>query len=175
MDLAALLSGLSLPDVPALFTDTAAWSVIIGVVSPWVIAFVQQPHWSVRTRKIVAVVAAVVLGTLTSLGTGAFFADGAPVSVLGAVGIVLVASQTSYRNLAQPATGRMRTETATSPKKRRRKRKPPAPAPAPPAEPEPEPATPEPAEDDDPYGGNWHPDAVTVEEILRRNTPPATR
>jgi hypothetical protein len=120
----AELSGL-LPagTVSGLFTDTAALSAIVGVASPWVIAFVQQPQWSTRVRKLVAVAASVVLGTLTSIATGSF-ADG-PVSIGGAIAIVLVASQSTYKSLAQPTAGKMRTEKATSPK-RKRKRKPPA-------------------------------------------------
>lgn len=144
-DWLAELSGL-LPAgaVSGLFTDTAALSAIVGVVSPWVIAFVQQPQWSTRVRKLVAVAASVVLGILTSLATGSF-ADG-PVSIGGAIAIVLVASQSTYKSLAQPTSGRMRTEKATSPKRRKpRKRPPPPPPPEPaPVDPPPPPPAPDP-------------------------------
>jgi hypothetical protein len=156
--------------VSGLFTDTAAFSMIVGVVSPWLIALVQQPQWSTKVRKLVAVAASVVLGVLTSIATGSF-ADG-PVSIAGACAIVLVASQSTYKTLAQPSSGRMRTETATSPKRRRRKRKPTQPPPADGGATRLEDPAPPPPPDEPEYAEPLGPDSVTVEQILRREGRP---
>jgi hypothetical protein len=93
-------------------TDTTGWSVIVGIVMPWLIAVAQQPQWSAPVRKAVAIACSVVGGLLTCLATGAFAAG--PVTVIGACGIVLIASQAIYKTIAKPAVGKMRTELATA-------------------------------------------------------------
>jgi hypothetical protein len=76
--------------------DTATWGLVLGVFLPWVTALVQQPRWSTDTRKLVSIIAAIVGGVLVCLTNGSLD-EGQ--TLLATFATVLVASQTTYRNL----------------------------------------------------------------------------
>lgn len=95
--------------LPAL-SDTATWSVVVGVVMPWLVAVVQQPHWSSTVRTVVAIVCSLVGGVLTCLSTGAF-AHG-PLTIVGACLLVLVASQAVYKRLFPASQAKLEALTS---------------------------------------------------------------
>lgn len=90
--------------------DTTALSLVVGVLAPLLTAVVQQPQWSTRTRRIVAVVVALVLGAATTAVSGQL---GQGSTLLTALAAVLVSSQATYGTLWGAATQRI--EQATSP------------------------------------------------------------
>lgn len=81
------------------YTDTASWALILGVLTPLVVSVVQQPKWPSQLRAVVALVAAVVVGTVTVLANGGFDDTS---GVLGIIALVLVASNTAYATLWKP-------------------------------------------------------------------------
>jgi hypothetical protein len=94
------------------FTDTASWALILGVLTPLVVAVVQQPRWGTRYRAVVAAVAAVIVGVVTVLANGTWQdASG----TLGIIALVLVASNTAYKTLWKPTGVAPLIEAKTSP------------------------------------------------------------
>jgi len=91
--------------------DLTMWSLIVGTLAPLVIALVQQPKWSTRTRTVVGFVGALILGTGTAFFQGDFTGRNITSSVL----IVLVASLSTYKHLWTPAGVAPAVEGATSP------------------------------------------------------------
>ena len=101
----------------AVLSNTETWSLVLGIVMPWLVAVVNRPWWSTRARQWVAVACAVVGGVLVCLSTGALtdLSD-----VVGSCAIVLVASQavygrlfaTSQRTLERRTSGRHRAPEA---------------------------------------------------------------
>lgn len=83
-----------------LLSDTAGWGLLVGLVTPYATAVVQQPGWSGRTKRIVAVAVAVAVGVATCLANGTLL-DGS--TVLGTIAAVLISSQAVYARLARPS------------------------------------------------------------------------
>lgn len=79
-----------------LAADTTGAALLIGVVSPWVIAVVNRPQWSSTVRGVVAIVVSVALGLAVAWQSGAFV-DGW--QVIATCATVLATSQACYRRL----------------------------------------------------------------------------
>lgn len=93
------------------FTDSASWALILGVLSPLLLSVVQQPRWPNSVRAALTAVASVVIGVVTVLANGGLEdASG----VLGIIALVLVASNAAYRNLWKPTGIAPAIERATS-------------------------------------------------------------
>lgn len=91
--------------------NAAAWGLIVGIVTPYVIALVNQPGWTDNLRRVVAIVVSVLVG----LGT-AYFNNDVNFEVgtaLASIAGVLVAAQAVYHNLLKPSAKSV--ERATSP------------------------------------------------------------
>lgn len=93
--------------------DLALWSVIVGFLSPLVIATVQQPQWTSRARALVTFAYSLVAGGLTAY----FGGDLNGKSVVTCVLVVLVAAITTYKGLWQPMGTTDAIENATSPRR----------------------------------------------------------
>lgn len=90
------------------------WALLLGLVTPLATAVVQQPTWPKPLRTAVAVLAALVVGTITVLANGNFnTADW-----FTTVAVCLVAAQTAYHAIWKPAGVARVIELATA---RRRK------------------------------------------------------
>lgn len=95
-------------------TDTASWSLLLGVALPWLVAVVNRPWWPAWAKRGVAIAASIVGGLLVCLSTGAF-QDGSGTTIMGACLTVLIASQAVYGRLFSKSVRRV--EVATSPKR----------------------------------------------------------
>lgn len=94
--------------------DAASWGLIIGVVTPYLVALVNQPSWSDTARRVTAVLVAVAVGLGNAYFNGDI--DFEVETVLASIAAVLVASQTVYRNVLKPLpSGVTALEHATSP------------------------------------------------------------
>ncbi|MER7759483.1 hypothetical protein [Streptomyces sp. NPDC097619] len=96
--------------------DSIVTGSAVGAFLPLLTAIVQRPQWSVLTKKIVAVVTALVAGLLTVAAVGGpeQFQHGLP--TLGTLAAVLAASQSAYDLIWKPTTIAPAIEAATSPK-----------------------------------------------------------
>lgn len=92
-------------------TNLALWSLLVGALTPLVVAVVQQPKWTSRARAIVAVISSIVLGTGTAFFNGTLTGT----TIAASVGTVLVTALTTYRNLWVPTGLVPAIEAATSP------------------------------------------------------------
>ncbi|MYX26737.1 hypothetical protein GTY75_08650 [Streptomyces sp. SID8381] len=75
----------------------------VGAVLPLLTAIVQQPFWSARVKRIVAVVVAGIAGVVTVASTSGLdqFTHGIP--TLGTIGAVLAASQAAHDLVWKPS------------------------------------------------------------------------
>ena len=97
-----------------LINDTSSWSLLLGIVMPYLVAVVNRPWWSGKVRRAVAIAASIVGGLLVCLATGAFTTgDGS--TILGACLLVLISSQTVYAHLLRSSAKKV--EEATSSRK----------------------------------------------------------
>ncbi|MFB8026035.1 MULTISPECIES: hypothetical protein [unclassified Streptomyces] len=89
----------------------------VGSVLPLITAVLQRPEWSVRAKKITAVVVALLagLGTVASVDGLDQFQHGA-LPALATVGAVVAASQSAYDLIWKPLRIAPAIERATSPK-----------------------------------------------------------
>jgi hypothetical protein len=96
--------------------DSLAAGSAVGSLLPLFTAIVQRPEWSVRAKKIVAVVMALVAGAATVASVGGLeqFQHGVP--TLGTFAAVLAASQSTYDLVWKPTSIAPVIESATSPK-----------------------------------------------------------
>lgn len=92
-------------------TDTAAWALIVGFLSPLVIAAVQQPTWSNRIRALVTFLYSVIVGVITAWLNGTL--DGR--AVVSAVLLIFVMAISTYRGLWKETGVTGVIEAATSP------------------------------------------------------------
>lgn len=81
-----------------IITDTATWGTLIGLLSPLLVAFVQQPWWSNQYRQIVAVGVSALLGILTVVASGTFDVQNWLLTLVAVIG----AAQTSYALVWKP-------------------------------------------------------------------------
>ncbi len=97
-----------------ILNDTEAWGLLLGAVTPWATALVQQPHWAKPVRAVVGAVASGIVGIVTVLARG----DIAHAqTALTTVALAVVASKTFYDGLWQHA-GAGALERATAPDRR---------------------------------------------------------
>ncbi|MFD4933434.1 hypothetical protein [Streptomyces virginiae] len=96
--------------------DSIAAGSAVGSLLPLLTAVVQRPGWSVRTKKIVATVTALLAGLVTvgSVGGLEQFQHGLP--TLGTLAAVLAASQAAYDLVWKPTSIAPAIESVTSPK-----------------------------------------------------------
>lgn len=80
-------------------TDAQMWALIVGFLSPLLIAVVQQPRWSNRFRVLVTVVWSAVAGAGTAYFAGEFSGRG----VVSAGLVVCVTAIATYSNLWKPS------------------------------------------------------------------------
>lgn len=97
-----------------LINDTSSWSLLLGVVLPYLVAVVNRPWWSTRVKRAVAVAASIVGGLLVCLATGAF-SSGDGSTILGACLLVLIASQTVYGHLIRASAKKVEEATSRTP------------------------------------------------------------
>lgn len=79
-----------------LAADTTGAALLIGVLSPWIIAIVNRPGWSSQVRGTVAILVSVALGLGVCWQSGTF-TDGW--QLVATCGTVLATSQACYRRL----------------------------------------------------------------------------
>lgn len=92
-------------------TNVQMWAIIVGFLTPLVVALIQQPTWIPAVRAVVGFLAAVVFGT----GTAYFAGDFNGTSWVTGVLLVLVSAISTYKGFWQPTGIAPRIETATSP------------------------------------------------------------
>lgn len=95
--------------VHAALADTTAWSALLGLFTPYLVALVNQPSWPRQVRTGVAIAVSVVVGVATSAANGTFTH---PLSTFGSVAIVLAASQAAYGRLFPAAVAAVERLTA---------------------------------------------------------------
>ncbi|MER6232570.1 hypothetical protein ACFUC2_05240 [[Kitasatospora] papulosa] len=88
----------------------------VGGLMPLITAVVQRPEWSVRNKKIVAAVMALIAGVVTVVSTSGLdqFQHGLP--ALGTIGAVLAVSQSAHDLIWKPSGIAPAIESVTSPK-----------------------------------------------------------
>jgi hypothetical protein len=91
-------------------------AAVIGLFSPFLIALIQRPTWSSKTRAWVTVVVSVVLGIGAAITSGQLAnVELSPLGIMMSVGLVVAASQASYQTLKKTEIVAA-LENATSPK-----------------------------------------------------------
>lgn len=79
--------------------NLALWSAIVGFIMPNVLAVIQQPGWSSRTRSLLAFVAALGAAAGTIYFRGEFNTEDILTSVLA----IVVTAQATYQGLWKPS------------------------------------------------------------------------
>ncbi|ROR42938.1 hypothetical protein [Kitasatospora cineracea] len=97
-----------------ILNDTEAWGLLLGALTPWATALIQQPAWSKPLRAVVGTLLSAIVGTVTVLARG----DIAHAqTALTTIALTVVASKTFYDGLWQH-TGAAALEQATSVERR---------------------------------------------------------
>ena len=81
--------------------DTPSWSLLVGVLTPFLVSIVNQPQWSKPVRQTVAVLVAVALGVIGCLADGSI-SDG--MTVLQVIAVIAVASHAAYKTVLHHVT-----------------------------------------------------------------------
>lgn len=92
-------------------SDAQMWSLIVGFLSPLVIAVIQQPKWSGPIRVLVAVLWSALAGGMTSWLAGDFGGR----SALSCALIVCVTAIATYQQIWRPTRIAPTIEAKTSP------------------------------------------------------------
>jgi hypothetical protein len=71
---------------------TNTWSAVVGFLLPALVAFINRSEWKSWVKAVVALLSAVLVGTVTALLAGSFTGS----SWLQAIGVVFAASQLAY-------------------------------------------------------------------------------
>ena len=95
-------------------TDAQMWALVVGFVSPLLIATIQQPRWSNPVRVGVAAAWSILAGGGTAWFNDEFTGRG----ILSSALVVLVTAIATYQHLWKPAHITTRIEAATSPRSR---------------------------------------------------------
>lgn len=93
-------------------TNLQMWSLLVGFLAPLLIAAVQQPKWTSKTRAIVQVLSSLVIGAGTALFNGQL--DSVK-NTTSAILVVLVASMSSYESVWKKTGWTAAIEAKTSP------------------------------------------------------------
>ena len=107
---------LALVSTPAQPVDPgAAWVLIVGVLTPFLVSVVNQPGWSRQRRQIVAVAVSLLIGVGTVVigGTVSNWSL-APSELVVVVAAVVGAAQAAYALIWKPTGAAGRVEAATS-------------------------------------------------------------
>lgn len=96
--------------------NLAAWSSLVGLLLPLLVAVVQQQHWSPRVRTIVGVAACAAAAAVTSYLQGTLDLHHFAESAL----VIFTLAKTSYLAVWKPTGTTGVIEQATSPRPRRR-------------------------------------------------------
>lgn len=98
------------------WTDSAQWLILAGVLTPLVTSIAQQPRWTGTVRTIVGMVAAVVVGVLTLLANGTLdnVLNSGASTWLSLLALVVGASAAAYKTIWQPIGLAPKIENATS-------------------------------------------------------------
>lgn len=87
-----------------------AWALIVGAVTPFLVAVINQPGWSALVRRAVAVGVALILGVVTVAVQGGLSLSGGLVTVAAVLG----ASQAAYALVWKPTGVTSAVESATT-------------------------------------------------------------
>lgn len=91
-------------------------SLLVGVLTPAVVAVINHPIWEPQAKRIIAVVAAALLGVLTVIANGLFTDfEVTTANLVTAVLAVIGASQTAYALLWKPTGAADSIETHVNP------------------------------------------------------------
>lgn len=91
-------------------------SLLVGVLTPAIVAIINHPVWEPQAKRIIAVVAAAVLGVLTIIANGMFSDfEVTAATVVTVVLAVIGASQTAYALLWKPTGAADKIETSINP------------------------------------------------------------
>jgi Na+/H+-translocating membrane pyrophosphatase len=91
-------------------------SLLVGVLTPAVIAVINHPVWQPQAKRIIAVICAAVLGILTVVANGMFTDfEVTAASVVTVVLAVVGASQTAYALLWKPTGAADKIEETVNP------------------------------------------------------------
>lgn len=95
-------------------TTPELWAVLVGFLTPLLVAVVKQPRWSKQQKQVISIVVAVVVGVLNLLAQGVLNeASFTPSGALATLVLVLGASQGAYALLWKPTGVSDRIEVAT--------------------------------------------------------------
>lgn len=95
-------------------TQTEMWAVIIGFVTPLLVAVVNQPQWTRNQKRVLAVGVSVIVGVLNLVAQGAFTEQSLTWSgALASLVLVIGAAQASYALLWKPSGVAETVEAAT--------------------------------------------------------------
>jgi hypothetical protein len=88
-------------------TTAASWGLILGVVTPYLVAVINQARWNDKTRRAVALVISVLVGLGNALFNGEV--DFSATSAMASIAAVVIAAQTSYAHLLKPLPSGVQT------------------------------------------------------------------
>lgn len=108
---AAYAAGAPADTAGSIATTTALWGIVVGVITPPLVAIVQQPHWSTQLRTVVGVAIAVGFAAITCWVDGTI---GHGQTLIATIGTVLVGAQATYRELWSKVGVTQKIEGATA-------------------------------------------------------------
>lgn len=98
-------------------TAVEAWSLILGVITPTLVAIVNNPQWSGQKKRLVALAIAAVTGIVNVYVNNAFTGwELSAEGVLVNLALVIGASQAAYSTVWKPTGASDKIEEATSSK-----------------------------------------------------------
>lgn len=98
-------------------SSVTAWSVLLGIITPFLVAIVNNPRWSANTKRYVSMGIAVLVGMMNLIVNNALtnWSDFSLNGVLVNLVLVIGAAQTAYALLWKPTGAADKVEAATSP------------------------------------------------------------
>lgn len=98
-------------------SSVQAWSMLLGIITPFVVSVVKNPKWTAGRKRVVSVVIAAAIGTMNVLVSGAIsnWADYTLQGVLVNLALVVGSGQAAYALLWKPTGVTDKVEVATSP------------------------------------------------------------
>lgn len=94
--------------------ELVATILSVGALLPLLIAVVNQPHWSARTRTILSVLVSGIGGLVTYVSQEGLNFDSASAVIAVVVGVIL-ASASTYQTIWKPVGIARKIENSTSP------------------------------------------------------------
>lgn len=101
-----------------MMTSVEAWSLLLGLGTPFVVSLINSPKWTAAKRRVTAIVVAVFVGVMNLVVSNALGAwnDFTLQGVLVNAALVAGAAQAAYSLLWKPTGATDKVEIATSPK-----------------------------------------------------------